>query len=150
MTPPIIDHRDRLSQARLGAAGVATAIAWAIYAWLWLPLVTFIAWLVGMRTAYVRLYLEDQVVDSFVLLSLPLIALGCGLLLVGWAEYNRMRFGRQERRRRPDDIGYAPLREMLGGSEALAARLRAGRIVTLSLDEQARPVAAVAGRGGLD
>ena len=147
MTPPIIDHRDRLASTRRGVAGVLTAFAWLLYAWLWLPLITLLAWFVGLRTAYLRLYLEDQGVDAFVLLALPLIALGCALLMVGWAEYNRLRFARRERRRRPADIGQEEVHAALGGTPALAERLRSGRIVTLSLDADARPVAAIPGRG---
>lgn len=147
MNPPIIDHRDRLPKGRRGAAHLATALAWGLYAWLWLPLVTFVAWIVGLRTAYVRLYLDEQAVDPFILLALPVIALLCALLLIGWAEYNRARFSGNDRRRKIKDAEQERVDAGLGATAELARRMHGARIVTVALDEDARPVAAIVGRG---
>mgnify|MGYP002716990029 CR=1 FL=1 len=146
MTPPIIDHRHRRSPGRRAAMGAMTAAAWAVYAWLWAPLVTAIAWLVGVRAAWFQLYMRQSEIDFFVLASLPVIALVCGALLIGWAEYNRTRFAGADRRRRRADIDGDAVRVALGATQALAAKLRDGRIVQVSLDDDARPVAIRLGR----
>lgn len=145
MTPPIIDHTPTRVPGKRLASGALTAFAWSLYAWLWVPLITVIAWVVGVRTAYVRLYLNDSEIDPFLLLALPVIALVCAALLIGWAEYNRVRFSGVERRGRRDDIDDAQVRQALGASAALAAKLRDGRIVRIALDDDARPVAATGG-----
>ena len=145
MTPPIIDHTPTRGPGKRLASGALTAFAWSLYAWLWVPLITVIAWVVGVRTAYVRLYLEDSEIDPFLLLALPVIALVCAALLIGWAEYNRVRFSGVERRSRRDDIDDAQVRQALGANAAVAAKLRDGRIVRIALDDDARPVAATSG-----
>lgn len=145
MKPPIIDHTPRRAPGKRLASGALTAAAWTVYAWLWVPLITAVAWFVGVRTAYVRLYLNENEIDTFLLLSLPVIALVCAALLIGWAEYNRARFSGVERRNRRDDIDDDQVRMALGATEALATKLRDGRIVQVALDDDARPVAATSG-----
>ena len=140
MTVPIIDHSSERGPGRRSAAGMLTALAWGLYAWLWLPLFTLLAWVVGVRTAYVQLYLADNAIDPFLLLALPVTAFACGILLIGWAEYNRARFGRHDRRQHRDDIDDRAVQVALGASPLLAAKLRSGRIVTVAVDEDARPV----------
>ncbi|VXB68668.1 conserved hypothetical protein [Luteimonas sp. 9C] len=145
MTPPIIDHMPARGPRKRFASGALTAAAWTVYAWLWVPLITAVAWFVGVRTAYLRLYLNDNEIDAFVLLSLPVIAAICGVLLIGWAEYNRVRFAKADRRKRRVAIDEDAVRVALGASATLAAKLRDGRIVQLSMDDDARPVAAQTG-----
>lgn len=145
MKPPIIDHTPTRGPGKRLASGALTAAAWSIYAWLWVPLITAVAWFVGVRTVYLRLYLYDNEIDPFLLAALPLIALICGVLLIGWAEYNRARFENADRRRRRETIDDEQVRVALGATPALAAKLRDGRIVQVALDDDARPVAATSG-----
>lgn len=145
MKPPIIDHTPTRGPGKRLASGALTAAAWSIYAWLWVPLITAVAWFVGVRTVYLRLYLYDNEIDPFLLAALPLIALICGVLLIGWAEYNRARFANADRRRRRETIDDEQVRVALGATPALAAKLRDGRIVQVALDDDARPVAATSG-----
>ncbi|MDR7192771.1 poly-beta-1,6-N-acetyl-D-glucosamine biosynthesis protein PgaD [Luteimonas terrae] len=145
MTPPIINHMPARRPRKRFASGALTAAAWTVYAWLWVPLITAVAWFIGVRTAYLRLYLNDNEIDAFLLLSLPLIALVCSVLLLGWAEYNRVRFSRTDRRRRREPIDDEQVRIALGASAALTTKLREGRIVQLALDDDANPVAARVG-----
>ncbi|WP_052772983.1 poly-beta-1,6-N-acetyl-D-glucosamine biosynthesis protein PgaD [Luteimonas sp. FCS-9] len=141
MRPPIIDHSRHRPPTRRAASGALTAAAWMVYAWLWAPLVTAVAWFVGLRSAYLRLYVAENALDPFLLLSLPVIALVCSVSLIGWAEYNRARFADADRRHRRVDIGHDQVRIALGASDALAAKLQSGRIVQVALDDDARPVA---------
>lgn len=145
MKPPIIDHTHTRGPGKRFATGALTAAAWSVYAWLWVPLITAVAWFVGIRTAYLRLYLHENEIDPFLLLALPLIALVCGALLIGWAEYNRARFGNADRRKRRREIDDDQVRIALGATPALAVKLRQGRIVQVALDDNANPVAATTG-----
>ncbi|QCO67810.2 poly-beta-1,6-N-acetyl-D-glucosamine biosynthesis protein PgaD [Luteimonas yindakuii] len=139
MTPPIIDHRRQRSRGRQVASSALTAAAWAVYASLWLPLLTAVAWYAGVRTAYSHIYLKQHEVDAFLLLWVPAIALGCGVLLIGWAEYNRIRFSKKDRRQRRSEVHADTVSAGLGVSAALAARMRSGRITRVALDQDANP-----------
>lgn len=140
MTPPIIDHTPSRGPGKRFASGALTAAAWTLYAWLWVPLITAVAWYIGARTAYMRLYLNQNEVEPFLLLSFPLIALACAVLLIGWAEYNRVRFAKTDRRQRRPNIIDDDVRLALGAAPELAAKLREGRIVRVAVDDDARPV----------
>ncbi|MBS7455687.1 poly-beta-1,6-N-acetyl-D-glucosamine biosynthesis protein PgaD [Coralloluteibacterium stylophorae] len=140
MTPPLIERPRHLDRGRRALLGLLTALAWAVYVYLWLPLLTLLAWLLGVRTVYTRLYLEQSQLDAFLLLALPVIAGLCALVLIVWAEYNRVRFGGAERRRHRADVDDAAVAATLGATPALASGLRGARVSVLRLDDHGRPV----------
>lgn len=139
-TSPIIDRPEHQGQARRTAYGAITAVAWFAYVYLWLPLLTLLAWGLGVRTAYGELFLRDNAIDPFIVMSLPLIALVCALMLIGWAEYNRIRFQRSDQRQAPGTVTSAEVDSALGALGGLGERLRSGRVSAVALDENARPV----------
>jgi biofilm PGA synthesis protein PgaD len=77
----------------------------------------------------------------------------CALLLIGWAEYNRWRFSRQDRRSPQEDISVDEVAQRLGASLALAQQLGQSKITLLHMNEKAIPEsmstpALAAGAGG--
>ncbi len=137
--PPLIRLPDRMGHSRRLAQGALTAGAWMLYFYLWVPLLTLLAWALGLQTAYIRLYLEQNAIDPFLLLSLPVIALVCAAALIGWAEYNRARFANADERRRRRTVNDTEVDQRLGVSEQLGVLLRHSRIASVTLDPQARP-----------
>jgi biofilm PGA synthesis protein PgaD len=119
--------------------GLATLAAWSLYLYLWLPLVTFALWALGGRTAYLRLFDEPPVVDYQILVRLLLIALGCALVLTGWAEYNRLRFQGKERRGHPPRADIHEVAQRLRADPAIADLLQSARIGTVVMDDAAVP-----------
>ena len=148
MTPPIINVPERQGRAQHTFSRMFTALAWLGYLYLWLPLLTLVAWALGMHRAYELMYQDQHGVEPFLLLALPLIAIGCAVVLLGWAEYNRARFGGPERRRSMPPIGDVEVAAGLGADASTAGTLRENRIVVLSLDAEARPTAARASPAG--
>jgi len=140
--PPVIVRPERLARQKRFLQRAATLLAWSAYAWLWVPLVTLVAWVLGLQAGWDRLYLQRNAVDPFILAALPIIALLCGLLLIGWAEYNRARFADADRRLRRSDVADAAVRERLQATAQVMHTLRRHRVVTVRMDEQARPVKA--------
>ena len=63
----IIIHPERQPHGARTLFGAITALFWALYAYLWLPLITVLAWLVGIRTATLRLYLQREDVSASLL-----------------------------------------------------------------------------------
>ncbi|WP_312710257.1 poly-beta-1,6-N-acetyl-D-glucosamine biosynthesis protein PgaD [Stenotrophomonas sp.] len=103
---------------------------------------TLVAWILGLQAGWERLYLQRNAFDPFILAALPIIALLCGLLLIGWAEYNRARFADADRRLRRSDVADAAVRARVQASEQVMHALRRHRVVTVRMDGQARPVSA--------
>lgn len=133
--------RKPYAQPRLKRAawGFVTAAFWGLYIYLWLPLVTLILWLLGVRTAFFELYTRKHQVEPFLLVAIPTMAVLCALALIGWAEYNRWRFARQDRRNPQEDVDVDEVARRLGASQALAQQLGQSKITLLHMNEDAIP-----------
>jgi biofilm PGA synthesis protein PgaD len=137
----LIHRPQRQHRAQRTFYGVVTLLAWAIYAYLWLPLLTLVLWVAGVRLSYIELYLREQRLDAALLVTLPLLLLACATLLVGWAEYNRLRFRGRERRLAQVDIDHADVATALSATPALGASLLQARSAVLAMDAEGRPLA---------
>jgi len=122
------------------AWGFVTLAFWGFYFYLWAPLVTLISWLLGGRMAWLQLYEYKQAIDPFIIIALPVMLVCTAVLLIAWAEYNRMRFAGKERRTPHEDTTREEIARDLGASPELAAQLASGKAVTLHMDDHARPV----------
>jgi biofilm PGA synthesis protein PgaD len=127
------------SQPRLTRTmfGAFTLLAWSLYLYLWAPLATLGLWLAGIRTSFLQLYIQQNDVNVGLLVQLFLIAVCCGTLLIGWAEYNRARFQGHDRRERLADVTIDQVAVALRAMPAHAAILQSARIATIAMNEQA-------------
>jgi biofilm PGA synthesis protein PgaD len=103
--PALVSTRERFFWA------VLTTAFWLFWVYLWLPLITLLAWYFGVTT-FVDHVLSVQGLDqTFRLIVLYLlVVLGLGAVFLGWAALNWYRFRGVDRRRpRPpvDDVGLA-------------------------------------------
>lgn len=133
-----LPHRQH--RAKRTFYGVMTLVAWAVYAYLWLPLATLVLWVVGVRLSYIELYLRDQRLDAALLVTLPLLLLACAILLIGWAEYNRLRFRGRERRLALVDVDNVEIALALSAPPALGAALLGAQRAVLAMDPEGRPL----------
>lgn len=124
---------------RRAAWGFVTVAFWGVYIYLWLPLVTLILWLLGIRTAFFELYTRQHQVEPFLILAMPLMATLCAVALISWAEYNRWRFASHDRRSPQADVSREEVADRLGAAPALAAQLGAAKIGLLHMSEHAEP-----------
>lgn len=136
---PLIDNSRAVPRGTRTVHGVITLVAWVLYALLWMPLITLVAWLLGVRTTYVELYLQKHDFEPSLAAVLPLLALACATLLIGWAEWNRWRFGDRERRAAHQDVGIAQVAAALQADAKLGDRLAAAKSAVLTMDESGRP-----------
>ena len=83
--------------------GSMTALFWALWIYLWLPVLAFIGWMLGLKIAYDEMVARSGYVDlvhQLGLYSFIIFCLGASLLI--WAYYNYFRFhGTDRRKRRP-------------------------------------------------
>jgi len=131
-------QQPRLQRTLWGGVNVAF---WVFLFYLWAPLLTVLSWLLGIRLAWQQLYKYQDQIDPFLLMAVPVILLCCALVLIGWAEYNRMRFAGKERRMPVEPIDIAQIAQDLGATQELALGLAGSKSAILHMDDQARPVA---------
>ena len=137
----LIDNSDTLSRSHHVFWGGVTGVFWLLYLYLWLPLITLVMWLLGVNNALVELYIPEGRVDVYLLVTLPVIALVCAAVLTVWAEYNLQRFKGMERRVGSEQIGIEMIAHTLGASGEVAAAMRDGKRMTLTMSDEATPVA---------
>ena len=137
----LIDNSDKLPTAHHVLWGGVTGVFWLLYLYLWLPLITLAMWLLGVNNTLVELYIPEGRVDAYLLVALPLIALVCAVVLSTWAEYNRQRFKGTDRRKAVESVDIEMLALGLGASSAVAAAMRAGKHMTLTMSDEAIPTA---------
>jgi len=137
----LIDNPENQSPRQRTMFGVLTGVAWAAYLYLWLPLITAVVWYFGLKSAYIELYLRDHRIDSFLVLAIPMIALVVSVLLLGWAEYNLLRFRRREDRRgAADNVSLDEMARGIGATHAMAQQLQQARHSVVHMSEQAVPL----------
>lgn len=109
----VIDRPDLQSGRQRALHSTLTFVAWTAWAYLWLPLVTAVAWFAGMRL-FVREIIVPDPTTMLIILALYLVVVSAmGALLVLWARYNRRRFGAGDRRTRvPREAAAPPLVEL--------------------------------------
>lgn len=120
--------------------GMVTLAFWALYLYLWIPLITLVAWFLGIRQGWIQLYRTENQIDPFVVVALPLICVVCAVLMITWGEYNRRRFRNKDRRSALPEASHAQVAGGLGAPAELGERLSQARIATIILDENARPI----------
>lgn len=92
--PQLVTERRRITDA------VATAVVWVIYSYLWAPLISLIAWLLGFEFAYDVMVRAGGAEGLVTVLKFYGIVLVCIIVVVtAWSAVNRYRFADKERRR---------------------------------------------------
>ncbi len=137
----LIQNSDKLPRSHRVFWGSVTGVFWLLYLYLWLPLITLAMWMLGVNNAVVELYIRKGTVDTYLLVALPLIALVCAVVLSAWAEYNRRRFQGLDRRAASEPVGIEMIARTLGAQSEVAAAMRVGKHMTLTMSDEATPVA---------
>lgn len=137
-----IQFKQMLSSRYRAREAIFTTILWIIYGYLWLPLISFVAWYFGIDFAYERVVKAggpDQLI--LLLLWFLIIFLVILLVVVTWSGLQYSLYtGDGERRTRGIAFDPAAEREIWQIDEALQKQLKASKVQTVALDENARIV----------
>ncbi|MBC7804032.1 MAG: poly-beta-1,6-N-acetyl-D-glucosamine biosynthesis protein PgaD [Candidatus Parcubacteria bacterium] len=99
MTPPIIDRADLQTWQHKSISAGLTLVFWALWFYLWLPLLALIAWLIGLQQAYKYMIVLGGYHDVLRLLGIySVVILLLGGSLYAWATYNILRYGKLAKR----------------------------------------------------
>jgi len=138
----IIDRPELQPELRRRVFQAITVGAWSVYLYLWLPLATLGLWWLAQHVGFAEL--ADRAapgeIDTAVFFLLTKIAALAAIVMLGWAEYNRKRFGRKHRRGPQARVTPAETTEFMGAPAEVGVDLRRARRATLHIDSGARPV----------
>ncbi len=139
-TPRPLRHPEILYRPELQSAGqrtlysVLTLIAWTVWLYLFVPLVSLLAWWFGID-AFSRYLLEPaDRSDLLTLLTYSGVVVLSALVVVAWSIYNLRRYGGLDRRKPVPPVSDEELRQRHGIDAATLTALREQRRVVLHMD----------------
>jgi poly-beta-1,6-N-acetyl-D-glucosamine biosynthesis protein PgaD len=106
----IIERPDLQPRRERVIYGTITAVAWVLWAYLWLPLVTLVAWYFGVRAFIREVVIPDRVTLLATGASYLLVIVVLGGALLVWSRYNLRRFGGEDRREASAPLGGEEIR----------------------------------------
>jgi biofilm PGA synthesis protein PgaD len=133
---PIIQHPERQKPFQRAMFTVITMLAWTLWVSLWLPLITLIAWLLGLQDIYVKLGLDHPFRAANDLGLVLQVAAVAAFSLGSWAFYNRMRFAGKQKRRANRFLDLADMAPALDASLSTAQQLRSKRRSVVHFNDQ--------------
>lgn len=135
----VIDRPHRVPLVRRGLFATITLLAWSVFGWLLLPVLTLALWALGLAVAWEEAVARWHDIDPALLATLALASAAMAGVLVAWAEVQRRRFSGPERRRRLPDVEPVEVAGSFGASAEVAEALRSGRVLRLEIAADGRP-----------
>jgi biofilm PGA synthesis protein PgaD len=132
---PIIDRPERQQPLQRAFFAFITMLAWTLWISLWLPLITLLAWMLGLQDMYIKLGLNHPFRAANDLGMVVQLAVVAALSLGTWAFYNRMRFAGKQKRRANRFVEMAEMARSLDASLHTTQRLRASRRAVVHFDD---------------
>jgi biofilm PGA synthesis protein PgaD len=135
-----IDAPDLLTPRERARDTLMTAGMWGAYIYLWVPLISLFAWLLGFEFAYdvmVRAGGARDLVRALVIFAL-VIAVILGTVAT-WSYSNRLRYRGHNRRQTGPRVLDSQMAEYFRVDEATLAKLRVAHRIELGFDADGRP-----------
>ena len=132
----VIQRPERQRPVQRVLFGFITVIAWVIWASLWLPLLTALAWAIGLGDIYVQLDLGHPLQSSGDLDIVLYSALVCVAIFTSWSAYNHLRFSGKQKRRGNSPVSTAETAKAIGASLDTALIMQAQRRSVVQFTEK--------------
>lgn len=127
--PELLSPRRRLSDA------FVTGLMWLVYSYLWAPLISLVAWILGFEFAYDVMIRSGGIQGLKNVLSWYGLMLCCIIIVVTcWSLVNRLRYSGRERRKAAAIVDDHALAETFGVELSELRKLRHAQVACLSLD----------------
>lgn len=91
--------------------GALTVALWALWIYLWLPVLTGVFWIIGIRAAYREIFGGPRGIS---LASLGWVLLIATAAVTYWSAYNMIRYGQSTRRSRTREVSKKAVAESFG------------------------------------
>lgn len=132
--PDIIYRPDLLPKRRRVMFSGITLLAWFVWFYLFLPLISLAAWWMGIETFSV--YMLEPVTRGY-LLSLTgyaVVVAVTALMIVSWSRYNQVRFGGPDRRQPMPPVTQEMISQRFRVDEAMLEKIQNARTLDLNFD----------------
>jgi len=127
-----------------------TAVLWAAYLYLWVPLVSLLAWAMGFEFAYDVMVRAGGASDLLpILLEYTVVVSVIFSAFTIWSVSNRLRFKHLKRRTRRAPVRDEALAEYFKIPVSQIAAMRSRQVIHVSIDEDGRPGIIGLGQGGI-
>lgn len=141
----IIERPDLQTWRQRFGYGALTLLFWLLYAYLWLPLLSLLAWLAGLRFFYYEMFVLGGYEGIVRLLGLyASIIVVISAIYIGWALINYWRFKGVERRKAKPPVSAGEMAGYFGLDEADILAWQGARVAIVNHDAQGRVVGVVA------
>jgi biofilm PGA synthesis protein PgaD len=127
-----------------------TAMLWAVYLYLWVPLVSLLAWAMGFEFAYDVMVRAGGATDLLPILLEYLVVVSIIFsAFTIWSVSNRLRFRNLNRRARRAPVADDALAEYFQVPLEQIAAMRSRKVIHVSVDDEGRPGITGLGRDGI-
>jgi biofilm PGA synthesis protein PgaD len=110
MNSLIIDEPSLQTLKQRFAYSLVTFLFWTVWIYLWLPVISLVAWLAGFHLFYQEMIVQNGAQLFFDLVTFyGLTILSIGIVFLSWAWYNLARFRGKERRKSAKGVEKADL-----------------------------------------
>lgn len=137
----LIDSPQLLSRRHRVMDTLATGFIWIVYSYLWAPLISLVAWLLGFEFAYDVMIRAGGYESLKGLIGFYSIVIAIIFVVVaGWSTINRRRFAQHERRQAIDPVPDTEIAAHFGIRDEQLAALRKSRISHIGVDDEGKIV----------
>jgi biofilm PGA synthesis protein PgaD len=141
---------EEMSQRERARDTLITAVLWAVYLYLWVPLVSLLAWAMGFEFAYDVMVRAGGARDLLPILLEYLVVISMIFSAYTiWSVSNRLRFRDLDRRSRRAPVRDDALSDYFQIPVSQIAAMRSRQVIHVSIDEDGRPTIIGLGRDGL-
>ena len=132
----IIENKQLQSKTLKSVWLSVTLLMWFVYAYLWLPLISLIAWWFGYQSFTFHMITLDGVSGVKALLSdyFLIMLIFCGALLV-WARIEKLRFEKKIRRNEIEPIKNQSVAQHFKLDEKILTQMQTKKIVTIEFNK---------------
>jgi len=137
MTELIISQPSLQTLRQRFASSILTFLFWAFWIYLWLPLVSLLAWLFGIDLFYEQLIVQSSYNDLIHIASWYLfVILMITVSLISWSVYNLFRFRNKDRRRHTVQVGLSEIAAHFSVDDQQLAHWHDAKRIVIRHDEQ--------------
>lgn len=118
-----------------------TAVMWMFYLYLWVPLISLCAWLLGFEFAYdvmIRAGGARELANVLIFYAIIVAVIFC--VVTAWSISNLLRFGRLRRRQDVPSVTLQEMAEHFGLDSKFVTDLRTQKTVAVRFDDTGHPL----------